>query len=643
MPGLVSATLLMVLATSNVHAVGLGQVNVQSALGQPLRASLALLGDDGARILGTCFNARLSSADGAFIVAPRIALTPGAKSATLTLSTTVSIAEPALSLLVEMGCGDGIRREFSLLLDPPMNPASTPVPLLETSSVGVASAHGARDRNTAAPVPGSETARTPVKLKLQDTAPRTVPAAGPAVTAEKNNMAGKRNVLRLTSNDGSDSNLINAIGLRLAQTNSLAEHGPAADVAAIPDLAKAAAARAAQARFAALLRDDGKADTSLPVTEQKLQELQSKMLMLETETLRLKQASQRDAAALSAARMVVQKDSLGDSWVVILAALLALCTGVIVWLLMRVNHLKQHNMAWEWEENVAATEPPPGEEATRHQPAPDPELFNEPPPVRHETVAAPRTPAPMPRPTAPGISAALEFMAAEPAIPARGNGISIDGAGAAAKAGVVTASAAVMAQPPADLPKPIPTPDEQDDLQFEEITVAAPAVEEISDVMQEAEFWISLRDSQRAIEVLEPYATVDHPTSPLPWLYLFELYADLGQRENYNVLHERFQRVFNGKIPTWTELEQSPPPPPCLRGVEDIPHIADKIVTLWSTGQIVPYLESLLLDDREGNRIGFDLPVYRDIMFLIGIAYDIQQSKKFLKPALGSPGWTIAA
>ena len=66
-------------------------------------------------------------------------------------------------------------------------------------------------------------------------------------------------------------------------------------------------------------------------------------------------------------------------------------------------------------------------------------------------------------------------------------------------------------------------------------------------------------------------------------------------------------------------------------------------MALWPTDQIVPYLESLLIDDRDGNRVGFDLPVYREIMFLIGIAYELQSSRKFIKPSLGSPDWTIAA
>ena len=642
-----TVTLLTALTMANAHAIGLGQVSVQSALGQPLRATIPLLGAGGVRPPSTCFSAHLSSADGAFIVAPRITLTPSTATAGINLSSSISIAEPALTLMVEMSCGEVMQREFFLLLDPPMSPTSTPlVPLmpLGVPSNGSAAARSTRER-IVAPA-GATAAETPPAVIKPKRPPAVIAAAPLAVQPKpatpKENAAAARNVLRLSSRDGSDVELMNAIGLRLARANSLTERSMPAGAVAIPDLAMSADTRAARARFAALLRDDGKADANAAATDQKLQDLQAKMLILESETLRLKQLSQRDAAALNAARGATPADVFGSNWVSILAALLVLAGGAIVWLLLRIKHLKQHNMTWNWEENVAAagTDTDTAHAADDHgkqEPAPDLSIFANDGPSFYEAVAVPpaRTNLAPAHGSIATPAAPLEFMAAELIAPAVKSRIDDTVVLTAARA-VLSAGAAVGSGKPKLALEP------QEDLNFQEIDVAVPAVEEISDVMQEAEFWISLRDSQRAIEVLEPYATTDHPTSPLPWLYLFELYADSNQRTNYDDLHKRFQRVFNGKIPTWEELEQQPPPV-YLRSIEDVPHICDKIVALWWTEQSVSYLESLLLDDRDGNRIGFDLPVYRELMFLIGIAYEIQKSKKFIKPALGSPGWTIAA
>jgi len=58
------------------------------------------------------------------------------------------------------------------------------------------------------------------------------------------------------------------------------------------------------------------------------------------------------------------------------------------------------------------------------------------------------------------------------------------------------------------------------------------SVEEISDVTQEAEFWMSVNDPQRAIEILEPQAEVEHPESPVPWLYLLDLYKAVQTKIN---------------------------------------------------------------------------------------------------------------
>jgi len=62
-----------------------------------------------------------------------------------------------------------------------------------------------------------------------------------------------------------------------------------------------------------------------------------------------------------------------------------------------------------------------------------------------------------------------------------------------------------------------------------------------------------------------------------------------------------------------------------VRHFEDFPHLVTNCTALWTTDDISAYLESLLVDDREGERIGFDLPVYRDILFLLGICIELKR------------------
>ncbi|MFD2272438.1 FimV family protein [Undibacterium arcticum] len=50
---------------SAAHAVGVGTVSLQSALGQPLHASIPIIGNDN-DVSTTCIKARVESSDGAF-------------------------------------------------------------------------------------------------------------------------------------------------------------------------------------------------------------------------------------------------------------------------------------------------------------------------------------------------------------------------------------------------------------------------------------------------------------------------------------------------------------------------------------------------------------------------------------------------
>jgi len=146
-------------------------------------------------------------------------------------------------------------------------------------------------------------------------------------------------------------------------------------------------------------------------------------------------------------------------------------------------------------------------------------------------------------------------------------------------------------------------------------------IEEISDITQEAEFWMSVNDPHRAIEILEPQSRDGNQATPITWLYLLDLYRLVGDEDNYRELRQRFKSKFNAKIPNFHEEVV----PGSVRNFEDFAHLMANCCALWKTDDIVPYLESLLIDDREGERVGFDLPVYRDILFLLSICAELQR------------------
>jgi len=122
-------------------ALGLGDLNVKSHLGQPFRAKIKvhgasdLIADDANK--GTCF--KLGESDnGNALTAVSFKLDAVAgDEAMLTLSTAQVINEPILDLVVMAECGTSIRRDYVVLLDPILTAETENVADEETSPIAV--------------------------------------------------------------------------------------------------------------------------------------------------------------------------------------------------------------------------------------------------------------------------------------------------------------------------------------------------------------------------------------------------------------------------------------------------------------------------------------------------------------------------
>ena len=148
-------------------------------------------------------------------------------------------------------------------------------------------------------------------------------------------------------------------------------------------------------------------------------------------------------------------------------------------------------------------------------------------------------------------------------------------------------------------------------------------VEEMTDALQEAKFWQSLQRPHSAVEVLEEELRQDKKRSPSSWIYLLDLYRQVHEKEKFEALRDRFHRIFNGQIPAWEEeLELGQIP-----RLTDFPRLTEKLAEVLPTDLGVPYLESLLVDDREGTREGFAYGVYCDLVQLLE---NVKQGKREL-------------
>jgi tetratricopeptide (TPR) repeat protein len=162
------------------------------------------------------------------------------------------------------------------------------------------------------------------------------------------------------------------------------------------------------------------------------------------------------------------------------------------------------------------------------------------------------------------------------------------------------------------------------------------AVNEVADISQEAEFFMDIGEYDRAIALLEQNIDHEHHITPVPQLYLFDLYRKTGKREAYEKLRKEFLTHYNALIPQWVEE------PSGGRELMDYNRAMELICREWRSPDIVATLESLLVDDTRGQRMGFELPAYRDIIFLHGIAKQLTMDNEQLGIDLGLPGAALA-
>jgi hypothetical protein len=113
---------------THAFALGLGEPNVASVLGQPLQMTVPLMMDAGTALAQECVRIIPGNQSGEptpSLNAGRI--TVDAAGRQLRIESLRPISEPTLRVAVEVGCNEHVRREFALLLDPPsiVAPASS--------------------------------------------------------------------------------------------------------------------------------------------------------------------------------------------------------------------------------------------------------------------------------------------------------------------------------------------------------------------------------------------------------------------------------------------------------------------------------------------------------------------------------------
>jgi hypothetical protein len=102
-----------------VSAVALGNIALQSSLGQPLRVVIPVALSSGEVLNTSCLKLMRDPQPGTpQLLTGRVSVERNAASTRLIVTTPRAIEEPALRVSVQAGCGNTVRRDYVLLLDP---------------------------------------------------------------------------------------------------------------------------------------------------------------------------------------------------------------------------------------------------------------------------------------------------------------------------------------------------------------------------------------------------------------------------------------------------------------------------------------------------------------------------------------------
>lgn len=170
-----------------------------------------------------------------------------------------------------------------------------------------------------------------------------------------------------------------------------------------------------------------------------------------------------------------------------------------------------------------------------------------------------------------------------------------------------------------------------------EAAVQAPAVhvihpEELFDLQQQAEFFVSVGEHDHAINVLKKHIASNERISPLAYLELLRLYRSLSRMEEFIALRAQFQQYFNAQVPEFSAFSQQG------RTLADYPDTLAQIEGQWADPAILPLIENLLFCRTDSPIERFDLAAYDDLLLLYAIARTTAASARGTPPLLRKPG-----
>ena len=572
-------------AAAPAKALGFGRIGNTTQLGQPLNFAAAIRLENDETLSRECVSAEVLVGDNKLQpgqVRVTLEATAAANERLVRVTTSTLVDEPVVTVSVSVGCTSKVTRKFVAFIDPPLinapqtAAADTSMMVLQRADSQVAPlvavVEGEKEP-VAVPsrAPAPERSARPERPRRETAAAlRTTPRSRPVVVAR-----AAEGIASAPSAQQPTSAKKPAPKARAAQAPRPSASGPRLELEAAPAVVARAASAPPGVELPRVAAAAASAASAAPVVDET-----AAMLALERERIRLleeglarlrsdSQATQQALVSLQARLQTAESERYANPLVYSLAwlsALLALAVGALWWRQSRARGAAQ------WWAPPAPSAPAAAARAARSRPA--------------EFETAPPT-------TMSGVAPAYEVSmldSGEMSIPVPDMPMTIPAAAA------LRPPAPMAAEPAREL-----------------------SVEELIDLEQQAEFFVVLGQDEAAIELLMSHVRNDGGISPLPYLKLLEIYKRRGEADAYERIRDRFNRRFNAYAPEWiADLQQGLP-------LEAYTETVQRLQELWVSPAKAMETLAAALFRRDPSDQTYDLPAYRELLFLYAVARDFQE------------------
>lgn len=156
----------------------------------------------------------------------------------------------------------------------------------------------------------------------------------------------------------------------------------------------------------------------------------------------------------------------------------------------------------------------------------------------------------------------------------------------------------------------------------------------VQDLRQQAEFFVSLGESERAIRLLKRQIDESQAPNPLYYLDLLDILQTHHLKNDFQHWREKFQHVFTGRVPEFALFKREG------RDLASYAELLSRLTALWRTPAVLAEIEACLFQAPGINPEPiYDLAAFRDLLLLHAVAkssFDVAPEAEGTAPALVS-------